>query len=171
VQLSDRPVGAAPFRVLAVGALGIGLAVLTAPLAVADPAPVDPLVPVPAAPDPLVDAVAAPAPVSVTPPDGVSHLPSPDSLPPGTTQEAPQYPKLEYLRDIWNSIRGEDVSASDALLLLAQRPVDNSRLAESVPARQVAPVAPPPAEVPVPVDAPAAAPAAGAAPVLPPPPA
>ncbi len=160
MRLLDSSVGAAPVRVLVLGALGIGLAVLTAPLAVADPVPVDPSVPAPAETAPPVDAVAAPAPVPQTPPEGVSHLPSPDSLPPGTTQEAPQHPKLEYLRDVWNALRSEDVSASDALLLLAQRPVDNSRLAESVPTNQVAPVAPPPAEVPVPAQASVEAPAA-----------
>lgn len=77
--------------------------------------------------------VPAPAPVisaepasSVTPPDGVPHLPSPDSLPPGTTQTAPEHRNLSYLREIWQAVRNQNVTMSDALLLIAQRPMDAS---------------------------------------------
>lgn len=31
---------------------------------------------------------------------------------------------MGYLRDIWNAVRHEDVTMRDALLLLAQRPMD-----------------------------------------------
>jgi len=55
--------------------------------------------------------------------DAVSHLPSPDNLPPGTTQEPPERRTLGYLRDIWNTVRTEDVTMSDMLLLIAQRPM------------------------------------------------
>jgi hypothetical protein len=51
------------------------------------------------------------------------HLPSPDNLPPGTTQTAPERRTLGYLRDIWNSVRTEDVTMSDMLFLIAQRPM------------------------------------------------
>ena len=55
--------------------------------------------------------------------DAVAHLPSPDNLPPGTTQEPPERRTLGYLRDIWNTVRTEDVTMSDMLLLIAQRPM------------------------------------------------
>lgn len=55
--------------------------------------------------------------------DPVPHLPSPDNLPPGTTQTAPERRTLGYLRDIWNTARTEDVTMSDMLLLIAQRPM------------------------------------------------
>jgi hypothetical protein len=154
-----------------VGAIGIGLAALAAPVAGADPAPpAEPVV----LPAPDVPAVAP-----LTPPDGVSHLPSPENLPPGTTQTAPEHPRLGYLREIWQAVRGKDVSASEALLLLAQRPGDAGKIADSVPSNQ-GPTAPPavaadqapasdPEQVPAPVpaappanDPPAPAPAAPA---------
>lgn len=89
------------------GAL-IALTLLTAPGAGADA--VDP-----AEPSSPVAVEAAPA---ATP-----HLPSPDNLPPGTTQTAPERRTLGYLRDIWNSVRTEDVTMSDMLFLIAQRPM------------------------------------------------
>lgn len=69
----------------------------------------------------------APAPVTATaaaPPDGVPHLPSPDSLPPGATQTPPEHRNLSYLREIWQAVRGQNITMSDALLLIAQRPMD-----------------------------------------------
>ena len=57
-------------------------------------------------------------------PDVVPHLPSPDNLPPGTTREPPERRTLGYLRDIWNTVRTEDVTMSDMLLLIAQRPMN-----------------------------------------------
>lgn len=56
-------------------------------------------------------------------PDAVPHLLSPDNLPPGTTGERPERRTLGYLRDIWNTVRTEDVTMSDMLLLIAQRPM------------------------------------------------
>lgn len=89
-----------------------------APQALADPA--DPV------PSPAVAAEAVPvaSAQSITPPDGIPHLPSPESLPPGATQTAPEHRNLSYLREIWQAVRGRDVSMSDALLLIAQRPMD-----------------------------------------------
>ena len=164
-----------------VAVLGFGLVGVAVPIASADPVvPVEPgvpapealPVPAPAAPAPAPGApatvaqasaqapLAAPLTPPLTPPDGVSHLPSPDSLPPGTTQTAPEHPTLGYLKDVWNALRSEDVTASDALLLLAQRPVNDARIADSVPQSQTGPVAAP-AAVPAP---PAAVPAESATP-------
>lgn len=89
------------------GAL-IALTLLTAPGAGADPIG-------PAEPSSPAAVEAAPA--------GMPHLPSPDNLPPGTTQTAPERRTLGYLRDIWNSVRTEDVTMSDMLFLIAQRPM------------------------------------------------
>jgi hypothetical protein len=132
----------------ALGAAGIltALTLTTMPMASADPVPLtpDPGQPVAAQPAPVApDAPVAPAPVqpvSVDPaaapaavpavapaPDGVPHLPSPDNLPPGTTEQptdAPQGHGLSYLRDLWHAVQTQDVSGSGALLLLTQRPMD-----------------------------------------------
>ena len=108
------------------GAL-IAMALLTAPSAGAEP--IDPAGPSsPAA----VEAPSSPAAVEAPPslasveaaPAAVPHLPSPENLPPGTTQTAPEQRTLGYLRDIWNTVRTEDVTMSDMLLLIAQRPMN-----------------------------------------------
>lgn len=99
------------------GAL-IAMALLTAPSAGAEP--IDPAGPSsPAA----VEAPSSPASVEAAP-AAVPHLPSPENLPPGTTQTAPEQRTLGYLRDIWNTVRTEDVTMSDMLLLIAQRPMN-----------------------------------------------
>lgn len=90
----------------------VALALAFAPQALADPAD-------------QTDS-AAPATTSVTPPDGIPHLPSPDNLPPGATQTAPEHRNLSYLREIWQAVRSQNVTMSDALLLIAQRPMDAS---------------------------------------------
>jgi hypothetical protein len=149
---------------MAVGAFGVGLAALTAPVAGADPAPPGEPVVLPAPEAPA--APAAPAAAPLTPPDVVSHLPSPENLPPGTTLAAPENPKLGYLREIWQAVRGKDVSASDALLLIAQRPGDPGKIADSVPSNQ-GPTAPPAV---APDQAPPAPPAETPAPPVPVPP-
>ena len=130
------------------GTLGISLAVLVAPAAAADP--VDSAEPEPQvvadvavlpAATPVVPAPAvvtpAPASVSAAPADGVSHLPSPDNLPPGTTQVAPEGPKMSYLRYLWQAVHTPGVTMGDALMLIEQRPMD----AQSAP-----PVTPAPAD-------------------------
>ena len=101
----------------------LGASGLNAPGAGADPAkPPSPAV---------VDVVPASdaALTAVTMPDVVPHLPSPDNLPPGTTREPPERRTLGYLRDIWNTVRTEDVTMSDMLLLIAQRPMNAPPLA------------------------------------------
>ncbi|MGV0991235.1 MAG: hypothetical protein ACOYB7_03185 [Mycobacterium sp.] len=95
--------------------LGLGLMLAFAPQALAEPAE--------QVPSPAVESSPAAA-AGITPPDGVPHLPSPDSLPPGATQSEPEHRNLGYLRDIWQAVRSKDVSMSDALLLIAQRPMD-----------------------------------------------
>ncbi|MCV7227606.1 transglycosylase family protein [Mycolicibacterium komossense] len=110
------------------------------------PAPSDePLIPTPApapapAADPLAPLNAAPLPGPVMDaanqamtggvpaiPAAVPHLPSPDNLPPGTT-EAPadpiDRPNLTYLKELWHAVQTQDVSGNDALLALAQRPLN-----------------------------------------------
>ena len=92
--------------------LGIGLGLLVAPAAVADPEDSG-------EPAPAVSAV-----VSAAPADGVPHLPSPDNLPPGTTQTAPEGPKMSYLRYLWQAVQTPGITMSDALMIIAQRPMD-----------------------------------------------
>lgn len=106
---------------LGLAALGAGLALFGAPTAVADPA--DPPAPIPV---PVVSADPAAAPASTQLADGVPHLPSPDNLPPGTTDTPPQTRNLGYLREIWHAMQTQDVTMGDALLLLAQRPMSSN---------------------------------------------
>lgn len=142
-----------------IGVFAVGLTAMATPLASADPAtPADPAVPVTAATAPVAaapvspaaatapDSGAAPAsaPVAaatpaITPPDGAQHLPSPESLPPGTTQQAPSHPTVGFLRDIWHALRSGEVSGTDALMLLGTRPVDPGKLSASKPSNQGAP--------------------------------
>ena len=105
---------------MVIGPLGISLALFAAPAATADP--VDP-----AAPEPAVV-------VDLVPADGVPHLPSPDNLPPGTTQAAPEGPNVSYLRYLWQAVHTPGVTMSDALLLIAQRPLGANSVALPVEA-------------------------------------
>lgn len=138
-----------------IGALGIGLAGLAAPLAVADPdvAPDDS--PAPLAMVAPVDPVLAAASPAAPAPEGVPHLPSPDSLPPGTTSTPAEGRTMGYFRDLWHAVRTQDVTMSDAVLLFAQRPMDaNAPLAQMSPHNDPvvadgAIVAPPAADLPV----------------------
>ena len=129
------------------GALGISLAVLAIPTAAADPVDSDgpvPQVVVEVSPVPASAAVTpapaaapvtpVPAPASTAPADGVSHLPSPDNLPPGTTQAAPEGPNMSYLRYLWQAVHTPGVTMSDALMLIAQRPMDATSAPPSTPA-------------------------------------
>lgn len=128
-----------------IGAAGVGLALLGAPWAAAEPeltpedspAPLAMVVPAPALPaDGAIAAaasgvtaaaasgVAAVAPLSAALPEGVAHLPTPDSLPPGTTSDPTEGRTMGYIRDLWHAVRTQDVTMSDAFLLFAQRPMD-----------------------------------------------
>ena len=148
-----------------------------APDLVAAPAPIDPLLP------PAGEAIPAPAyevanqaiTADVTPPDGMQHLASPDSLPPGTTVDPAlvpnESPNVTYLKEIWHAIQTQDISGSDALLALTQRPLTTPDAPGGPAPILPVPVGVDPAAVPVGVD-PAAVPldpaAAPPAPVLPP---
>lgn len=147
----------------------IAALILAAP-AMADPAVPEPVIPIaaPAAPAPAAEAAPAPAPVAVaapapapatdgtvqaaaadpaTPPGEVPHLPSPEHLPPGTTDAPPDADQprgLTYLRDLWHAVQTQEVSGKDALLLLTQRPMDAN--AVPPPGMQANPTPPPPPE-------------------------
>jgi hypothetical protein len=95
--------------------LAVSLATLAAPVAAAEPDSPDPATQVVAESVPAV--VAAPA-------DGVPHLPSPDNLPPGTTVIPAEGSNTSYLRYLWQAIRTPGITMSDALILIAQRPMD-----------------------------------------------
>ncbi len=84
-------------------------------------------------------------------PTPVPHLSSPDNLPPGTVADAPTTGgRLGYLRELWHAVQTQEVSGSNALLLLTQLPMDAP--APAVPAPQAPPM-------PTPAPGPAADPA------------
>jgi hypothetical protein len=80
----------------------------------------------PAAAAPAVATDAA-SPVSTDQPaTGVQHLSSPDNLPPGTSTDpvGPQSgPNVSYLKELWHAVQTQQISGSDALVALAQRPM------------------------------------------------
>lgn len=89
--------------------------------------------------------------------EGVPHLASPDNVPPGTSvaPENPNQSRLTYLRDLWHAMRTQEVSGSDALLLLTQRPMDaDATSSRGLPSGPQSPLPAEPApDVPVPADA------------------
>jgi resuscitation-promoting factor RpfA len=140
-----------------------------APGAVAAPAP-DPLTPLNAVniPGPAFDvanqAMTDPAAVLPVLPNGVPHLASPDSLPPGATMDpdatAGDSPNVSYLKDLWQAVQSHDISGKDALIMgLSQRgmntPYPQQAPGPNVPITPADPAAPPP-------------PAPDAPPILPP---
>lgn len=154
--------------VSAIGAAACAVLLFGPPTAAAEPVP--PPLPEPAplagpvAPDPLAapappgpDAAVQPAAAGVTvPAEGVPHLVSPENLPPGTSDAptTPSQPRLTYLRDLWHAMQTQEVSGSDALLLLTQRPMTaNATPPPGLPPgpQPVAPAAPDAPAVPLPV--------------------
>jgi hypothetical protein len=139
----------------AMGGLGAVAAVtLTAP---AQAEPVFPMPPPPPPPPVQDGAVQAAAgdPAAPPPPESVPHLASPENLPPGTVDDpvTPSRPRLTYLRELWHAMQTQEVSGSDALLLLTQRPlVANAAPPPGVPAGPQPPLppAPPPLAPPPP---------------------
>ncbi|ORB31674.1 hypothetical protein BST38_02615, partial [Mycolicibacterium parafortuitum] len=134
------------------------------------PAPVAPPLP-PVAPEPVPApapaAVAAPAadPLAAPAPAEVPHLASPDNLPPGTAplpQGPKQGPNVTYLKEIWHAIQTQEISGSDALLALTQRPLTANDTRTPIPVGAM-----PPAGAPVPDAAVPGAPAPLAAPPAP----
>jgi hypothetical protein len=96
-----------------------------------------------------------------TPPNGIPHLPSPESLPPGSTMDpaatSGDSPNVSYLKDLWQAVQSHDISGKEALIMgLSQRGM-NTPYPDQPPGPNV-PITPPPAD-------PAAPPAA---PILPP---
>ena len=71
------------------------------------------------------DALPTAGTAAATAPEGVPHLPSPDNLPPEPPRQSREHRRLGYLREIWQAVRSEDVTMGDALLLIAQRPLDS----------------------------------------------
>jgi hypothetical protein len=141
-------------EVKALSAVTAGVGAIAALLLAAPSATAEPLIPIPPPPPPPaqtapVEALAAdPAP----PPEAVPHLPSPENLPPGTVDDpvTPSQPRLTYLRELWHAVQTQEVSGSDALLLLTQRPLDaNAAPPPGVPAGPQPPLPPlPPAPPP-----------------------
>ena len=144
----------------ALSAVTAGVGVIAALMLAAPPAMAEPLIPVPPPPpppvqdasvqaagaDPAVPAEAAGADPAL-PPEGVPHLASPENLPPGTVDDpvVPSQPRLTYLRELWHAMQTQEVSGSDALLLLTQRPlVANAAPPPGVPAGPQPPLPPAP---------------------------
>ncbi len=105
-------------------------------------------------------AAPAPAPIGkpVPVPEAapVPHLSSPENLPPYTTStpDGSQDPdQLSYLKDVWHAVQNREISPKEALVLLAQRPMDaNAAPPAGMPAGPQALV---PVQPPAPPDAPA----------------
>ena len=160
------------------GAAAFAMLVVTATPAGAEPAPPPAPAPLPApaalaAPAPLAAEVPAPvaevlAPEAATDPAGppaagVPHLLSLENLPPGTSEApvAPSQPRLTYLKDLWHAMQTQEVSGSDALLLLTQRPMTaNATPPAGMPAGPQAPLPAAPLPVAEPLAAPLPAPEA-----------
>ncbi len=111
-----------------------------APLDPADP----PVIPVVPATGPAPGPAAAPVPAADTAivasgqlADGVQHLPSPDSPPPGTSSTDPGQagsPNVSYLKDLWHAWQNQDIDRNDLLLALAQRSFTTTIPADPAPA-------------------------------------
>ena len=116
----------------------ITLSGLTAPNCFADPQE-----PQPPGQNQVTQAAADPS----TPPNGIPHLTSPQNLPPGTTDtpvDAPGSAGLSYLQSVWHALQNNELNWRDALVLLAQRPMDpNAAPPPGVAASPQPPVASP----------------------------
>ena len=86
-------------------------------------------------------------PVPVANATPVPHLSSPENLPPYTTTTAEgsqDTDQLSYLRDVWHAVQEREISPKQALVLLAQRPMDaDAAPPAGMPAGPQAPVAAP----------------------------
>ena len=61
---------------------------------------------------------------ATAPANGLPHLPSPDSPPPGTSDEpvgTDTNPNVSYLKDLWHAVQNQEIDRSDLLLALTQR--------------------------------------------------
>ena len=116
------------------------------------PAPADPATPpLPDVPAPVYDAANQVVTDGSAPlQQGVPHLPSPTNLPPGTTTDvseaAQQSPNVAYLKELFSAIRNHDISMNEAIIGLAQRPMDPN--ATPPPGLAQGPQAPAPQDAP-----------------------
>ncbi|MDT5079884.1 MAG: hypothetical protein QOJ80_4521 [Mycobacterium sp.] len=157
-------------------AFACGVSVPAVALFVAASASADPAVPaVPPGPNPapaVVAAAPAPGPLAPpdgdgatppvpdqlpTPPNGISHLASPDAPPPGSTMNPEEAdrdsPNVSYLKDLWQAVQNHDISGKQALLMgVAQRgmntPYPDQAAGPNVPTSPVDPAAGPPPPAP-----------------------
>ncbi len=168
--------GAKPLSVVVGGV--IAALMLGSPHAMADPAVPVPVPPPPAPAEPVANAVAPASDVAAPAEEGVPHLPSPENLPPGTSDDpvVPESRGVNYLRDLWHAVQTQEVSGKDALLLLTQRPLDPKatppagKPANPTPPQPAAPLSAPTAPEAAPAPA-APLPAPAPPTVAPPPPA
>lgn len=113
--------------------------------------------------DTTAAAAPAPAPIGqpVPVPDAapVPHLSSPENLPPYTTSTpdgSQDSDQLSYLKDVWHAVQSREISPKEALVLLAQRPMDaDATPPAGMPAGPQAPVPVQPPAPPAPPGAPA----------------
>jgi len=136
-----------------------------APAVVAAPAPADPLAPLAgvAVPGEAYDVANQAISGELPLPEGMPHLVSPQNLPPGTTVDPAlvpnESPNVTYLKEIWHAIQTQEITGSDALLALTQRPLSTPDPGGVPPHTPLpagaAPVAPAPAPAPAPVLPPA----------------
>ena len=121
--------------------VGVGVGALAAAVVSAPGAQADPPSPAPAPPLDTTDQ-AAPGPVP--------HLGSLNNLPPGTSAtpvDGTESAGEAYARSVWEAIQDHDITWGQALVLLAQRPMDpNATPPPGVAAgpQPPGPVAPPP---------------------------
>lgn len=93
------------------------------------------------------------------PADGVPHLPSPDSPPPGTSDEPvgpDSNPNVSYLKDLWHAIQNQEVDRGDLLLALTQRSFTSPLPSGTNSSGVVTADGSAPVLIPIPAEAPAA---------------
>jgi len=103
-----------------------GMMLLAAAPASAD-APVVADVPDPPAATDSKTSGSADGPTPVAEPAPVPHLSSPENLPPYTTETpdgSQDFDRLSYFKDVWHAVQQHEVTPSQALVLLAQQPMD-----------------------------------------------
>jgi hypothetical protein len=97
--------------------------------------------------------------VAAAPANGVPHLPSPDSPPPGTSDEpvgADTNPNVSYLKDLWHAIQNKEVDRSDLLLALTQRSLTSPLPSGTNSSGVITADGSAPVLIPIPADTPAA---------------
>ncbi len=108
------------------------------------PAPVEPVI-IDTALAPVADVANQTVSGQLPTVEGMPHLASPENLPPGTTEtaEGPKDgPNVSYLRELWHAVQTQEVSGNDALLALAQRPMNSPEPAQFGPPAPNTPLVP-----------------------------